>query len=101
MTRKSDWPRKVLLGSCWLRSRHSKGCPAIIAPRTEYFMSSSGMPYPSVARVYADVNSKMPNSYWDYDNLQVQWGYALICGHYERDQEGKGANFSTQVAGKL
>ncbi|KAI9486264.1 MAG: casein kinase II subunit alpha [Benjaminiella poitrasii] len=28
----------------------------------------------SLARCYVDVNSKMPNSYWDYDNLQVEWG---------------------------
>ncbi|KAJ2656011.1 Casein kinase II subunit alpha [Coemansia sp. RSA 1200] len=26
------------------------------------------------SRVYADANSKMPRSYWDYDNLQVEWG---------------------------
>ncbi|KNE69219.1 CMGC/CK2 protein kinase [Allomyces macrogynus ATCC 38327] len=29
---------------------------------------------PSVARVYADVNASMPQDYWDYDNLSVQWG---------------------------
>lgn len=28
----------------------------------------------SVARVYADVNSKRPEEYWDYEALQVQWG---------------------------
>ena len=28
----------------------------------------------SVARVYADVNSKRPEEYWDYESLQVQWG---------------------------
>ena len=36
----------------------------------------------SVARVYADVNSKRPEEYWDYESLQVQWGdqddYAVI-----------------------
>ncbi|KAL1932264.1 hypothetical protein VTP01DRAFT_9320 [Rhizomucor pusillus] len=37
-------------------------------------MASTGLPCTSVARCYADVNSKMPPSYWDYDNLQVQWG---------------------------
>ncbi|ORX68704.1 casein kinase II subunit alpha [Linderina pennispora] len=26
------------------------------------------------SRVYADANSNMPQSYWDYDNLQVEWG---------------------------
>ncbi|KAL7408858.1 kinase-like domain-containing protein [Mrakia frigida] len=28
----------------------------------------------SVSRVYADVNEKMGRAWWDYDNLQVQWG---------------------------
>ncbi|KAG0164220.1 Casein kinase II subunit alpha [Apophysomyces sp. BC1034] len=37
-------------------------------------MTSTGMPCQSVARCYADANTKMPTSYWDYDNLQVQWG---------------------------
>ncbi|KAI8969820.1 casein kinase II subunit alpha [Pilobolus umbonatus] len=32
------------------------------------------IPYQSVAKCYADVNTKMPSSYWDYDNLQVSWG---------------------------
>ncbi|PIA15889.1 Pkinase-domain-containing protein [Coemansia reversa NRRL 1564] len=26
------------------------------------------------SRVYADANAKMPTQYWDYDNLQVEWG---------------------------
>ena len=37
-------------------------------------MASNTLRYPSIARCYADVNTKMPKSYWDYDNLQVQWG---------------------------
>ncbi|KAI9187967.1 Casein kinase II subunit alpha [Blastocladiella emersonii ATCC 22665] len=28
----------------------------------------------SIAREYADVNPTMPQSYWDYDNLVVEWG---------------------------
>ncbi|KAJ3113674.1 Casein kinase II subunit alpha [Phlyctochytrium bullatum] len=28
----------------------------------------------SIARVYAHVNQEMPREYWDYDNLQIQWG---------------------------
>ena len=28
----------------------------------------------SLARVYADVNSKMPSEYWDYEALQTRWG---------------------------
>jgi casein kinase II subunit alpha len=29
---------------------------------------------PSVSRVYADYNQRMPNSYWDYDNVSILWG---------------------------
>lgn len=29
----------------------------------------------SRARVYADVNTKRPRSYWDYENMTVTWGY--------------------------
>ncbi|KAG0311437.1 Casein kinase II subunit alpha [Dissophora globulifera] len=32
------------------------------------------MPTGSVARVYANVNEAHQKEYWDYDNLQVQWG---------------------------
>eukprot|EP01040_Poterioochromonas_malhamensis_P000163 gene163-169_t len=28
----------------------------------------------SIARVYADVNSTRPPSYWDYENISVDWG---------------------------
>jgi casein kinase II subunit alpha len=27
----------------------------------------------SIAKQYADVNSKMDRSYWDYDELQIEW----------------------------
>ncbi len=27
----------------------------------------------SVARVYADVNSERPASYWDYEKLEIEW----------------------------
>lgn len=33
------------------------------------------MAVPSVAKVYADYNQKMPSSYWDYDNVTVNWGH--------------------------
>lgn len=29
---------------------------------------------PSIARVYADYNQTMPESYWDYDNVTILWG---------------------------
>lgn len=39
----------------------------------------------SVARVYADINDKRPQEYWDYENLQVQVGPAmLIRGHHQQ-----------------
>lgn len=35
---------------------------------------NTGIAYQSIAKCYADVNTKLPSSYWDYDALQVQWG---------------------------
>lgn len=34
----------------------------------------------TMARVYADVNQKMPRSYWDYDSVNISWG---ILENYE------------------
>ena len=34
----------------------------------------------SVARVYADVNQKMPRAYWDYDSVNIGWG---VLENYE------------------
>jgi hypothetical protein len=31
----------------------------------------------SIARVYADANTKRPRDYWDYEASTVNWGYAL------------------------
>eukprot|EP00009_Paramoeba_aestuarina_P014907 CAMPEP_0201532996 /NCGR_PEP_ID=MMETSP0161_2-20130828/51834_1 /ASSEMBLY_ACC=CAM_ASM_000251 /TAXON_ID=180227 /ORGANISM="Neoparamoeba aestuarina, Strain SoJaBio B1-5/56/2" /LENGTH=506 /DNA_ID=CAMNT_0047936713 /DNA_START=41 /DNA_END=1561 /DNA_ORIENTATION=- len=31
---------------------------------------------PSVSRVYADVNSQRPSSYWDYEKEEIAWGNA-------------------------
>ena len=28
----------------------------------------------SIARAHAHVNEEMPKEYWDYDNLNIQWG---------------------------
>lgn len=28
----------------------------------------------SIARVYADANQRMPQSYWDYENIVIKWG---------------------------
>ena len=32
----------------------------------------------SRAKVYADVNVHKPREYWDYENLTVHWGCALL-----------------------
>lgn len=34
----------------------------------------------SVARVYADANAQRPKEYWDYESLDIQWGYAHGAG---------------------
>lgn len=36
--------------------------------------NTTGIAYQSIAKCYADANTKLPSSYWDYDALQVQWG---------------------------
>lgn len=33
----------------------------------------------SRARVYCDVNETRPREYWDYETLNVTWGYVLHC----------------------
>jgi casein kinase II subunit alpha len=33
-----------------------------------------------MARVYADVNQRMPKSYWDYDSVNISWG---VLENYE------------------
>ena len=32
----------------------------------------------SVSRVYANANLERPREYYEYDKLQVQWGYILF-----------------------
>jgi hypothetical protein len=34
----------------------------------------------SVSKVYADVNTKKPREYWDYEALIVDWGYDYSHG---------------------
>ncbi|GAN02176.1 pkinase-domain-containing protein [Mucor ambiguus] len=36
--------------------------------------NTTGIAYQSIAKCYADANTKLPSTYWDYDALQVQWG---------------------------
>lgn len=33
-----------------------------------------------MARVYADINERMPRSYWDYDSVNISWG---VLENYE------------------
>ena len=33
-----------------------------------------------MARVYADVNDRMPRAYWDYDSVNISWG---VLENYE------------------
>lgn len=33
-----------------------------------------------MARVYADVNERMPRAYWDYDSVNISWG---VLENYE------------------
>ena len=44
----------------------------------------------SVARVYAHVNSKQPESYSDYENLKIEWRYIghKCDNHLNYYQEG-------------
>jgi hypothetical protein len=32
----------------------------------------------NVSRVYADANAKRPKEYWNYEALNVEWGYAIL-----------------------
>ncbi|KAJ2239915.1 Casein kinase II subunit alpha, partial [Coemansia sp. RSA 455] len=61
------------------------------------------------SRVYADANANMPNSYWDYDNLQVEWGsqenYEIIRkigrGKYSEVFEGIDVSSNTSCVIKV
>jgi casein kinase II subunit alpha len=56
----------------------------------------------SRSRVYADVNSKKPREYWDYEALQVQWGnqdlYEVVrkVGRGKYSEVFEGYNTQTQ-----
>ncbi|KAI8097493.1 kinase-like domain-containing protein [Halteromyces radiatus] len=60
------------------------------------------MTEPSVALVYADINLKQAKDYYEYDNLQVQWGIQdnyEICrkvGRGKYSEVFEGANMLTQ-----
>ncbi|KAJ2599829.1 Casein kinase II subunit alpha [Coemansia sp. RSA 1722] len=56
------------------------------------------------SRVYADANGNMPQSYWDYDNLEVEWGsqenYEIIrkIGRGKYSEVFEGINVSNDQA---
>ena len=58
---------KQTLFSPWLPNLHSLTKRGI---QTKTQMISKYIP-----KTYADVNSKMPTEYWDYDNYENTWGY--------------------------
>ncbi|KAJ2404111.1 Casein kinase II subunit alpha [Coemansia sp. RSA 2530] len=70
--------------------------------------NESGL-YVTRSRVYADANANMPNSYWDYDNLQVEWGsqdnYEIIRkigrGKYSEVFEGVDVSSNTSCVIKV
>uniref|UniRef100_A0AC34R4I7 Protein kinase domain-containing protein n=1 Tax=Panagrolaimus sp. JU765 TaxID=591449 RepID=A0AC34R4I7_9BILA len=49
---------------------------------SQKFYSAVKMPVPSIARVYANVNSTQPREYWDYETHTIEWGniedYSLV-----------------------
>ncbi|KAJ1998282.1 Casein kinase II subunit alpha [Coemansia thaxteri] len=61
------------------------------------------------SRVYVDANANMPQSYWDYDNLQVEWGsqenYEIIRkigrGKYSEVFEGVDVSSNTSCVIKV
>lgn len=43
----------------------------------KYFLNILIFTPNSVRRVYADVNKNRAAEYWDYENLNINWGYAI------------------------
>lgn len=43
----------------------------------------------SRARVYADVNTKRPREYWDYESLSINWGCVRARTGGRRQRQGK------------
>ncbi|ORZ11118.1 kinase-like domain-containing protein [Absidia repens] len=64
-------------------------------------MATNNSTHQSIARCYANANEKKPQSYWDYDNLQVKWGlqdnYEIIrkIGRGKYSEVFDGVNIST------
>ncbi|KAG1063771.1 hypothetical protein G6F42_027141 [Rhizopus arrhizus] len=71
--------------------------------------NTTDIAYQSIAKCYADANTKLPSSYWDYDALQVQWGeqdnYEIVRklgrGKYSEVFEGVDINRDEKVVIKV
>jgi casein kinase II subunit alpha len=63
------WPKTTV--SLWSRAH------LIAISEPTGLIKDSG---PRMARVYADVNQRMPRSYWDYRSAKMPWG---VLEHYE------------------
>jgi hypothetical protein len=61
-----------------MAARFSKAYRARLASHPAGAAAPPGEPpppaKPSVARVYGDVNARLPAEYWDYEQLEVEWG---------------------------
>lgn len=55
------------------RLRMSSSATTAATTATQSGGSSAVLPA-SISRIYADVNAQQPREYWDYENLQIQWG---------------------------
>ncbi len=44
-------------------------------PKRQFLASSTMNNSRYAPKFYADVNSKMPTEYWDYENYENKWGY--------------------------
>lgn len=66
-------------------SAASRGAPNVI-PTSRPTPSKNPR---SVARVYSNVNAKLPPSYWDYETLSIKWGSQDIYEIVEKVGRGK------------
>ena len=75
----SGLPRAALP---WVARRPASAVPSLPGSENrEVYYDPSEAPHHYVwstkmsrARVYADVNTKRPRSYWDYENMTITWG---------------------------
>jgi hypothetical protein len=61
--------------------------PADPSENPHYYVWSDRM---SRARVYADVNTKRPREYWDYESLSINWGCVALTDAAGSRVQGQG-----------